>query len=66
MDKDEDGRRIYLDLRQKYPKNTIEDLNNILNGLCAALTCLMCDAVQKNDHMQFLQLVYQIIHKNIW
>jgi hypothetical protein len=61
----EDGKRIYLEMRRKYPHQTIGDLDNILNGLCAALICLISDNVMKDDHKNFLQLVHRILSKNI-
>jgi len=61
----EDGKRIYLELRNKYPKNNCKDLDNILNGICAALICLICDNVEKSNHRPMLQLIYQILNKNI-
>lgn len=61
----EDGKRIYIEMRSKYPNNTTEDLDNVLNGLCAALTCLMYDAVDKSNHRYFLQLIHNILSKNI-
>ena len=60
-----DGKRIYLEMRKKYPKNTDEDLDNILNGLCASLFCLAYDAVQKENHKQFLQLIWKILNGNL-
>lgn len=61
----EDGKLVYKSLREKYPSNTNEHLDNILNGLCAALTCLMCSAVPKDSHRQFLQLIYKILSDNV-
>jgi hypothetical protein len=61
----EDGRRIFNEMRKKYPKNNDEDLDNILNGLCASLLCLIRQHVDKGDHMQFLQLIYKILHNSI-
>jgi len=61
----EDGKRIYLEMKKKYPNKTHEDLDNILNGLCASITCLMYDNVDKDNHRNFLQLVYKILNKNI-
>lgn len=61
----EDGKRIYLELRKKYPQNSTEDLDNILNGICASLTCLMYDNVDKDNHPYFLQLIHQILKKNL-
>ncbi len=60
----EDGKRIYLEMRKKYPKNNNVDLDNILNGLCVSLTCFMYDNVDKTDHLSFLQLIYSILKKN--
>ncbi len=61
----EDGKRIYLEMRQKYPKNNNIHLDNILNGLCASLLCLMHDKVNNKDHKQFLQLIYKILSSNV-
>ena len=61
----EDGKRIYLELRKKYPNKTTEDLDNILNGLCAALTCLVYDNVEKSNHKNMLQLIWKILNQNI-
>ncbi len=60
----EDGKQIYIDMRKKYPNNSDKDLDDILNGLCAALTCLMYDNVEKSNHKNFLQLVWKILNDN--
>lgn len=61
----EDGKRIYLELRNKYPNNTNVDLDNILNGLCAALTCLVYENVPRDNHKNMLPLIWNILNKNI-
>ncbi len=60
-----DGKRIYMELKEKYPNNTNEDLDNILNGLCAALICLVRGNVDKSNHKNFLQLIWKILNKNL-
>jgi hypothetical protein len=60
-----DGRNLYNNMKRKYSSHTNIDLDNILNGLCAALTCLMFDKVDKSDHLQFLQLIHSILKKNL-
>jgi len=60
-----DGKQLYSLMKSKYPKRSIEDLDNILNGMCAAITCLMFDNVDKADHRNFLQLVWNILNKNL-
>ncbi len=60
----QDGKRIYFELRKKYPENNNVHLDNILNALCASITCLMKVNVQKDNYKQFLQLVYKILIKN--
>jgi hypothetical protein len=59
-----DVKNLYLNMKRRYPNHNNVDLDNILNGLCAALTCLMVDKVDKSNHMQLLQLIYQILKKN--
>ena len=61
----EDGKQIYLYLRNKYPNNTDKDLDNILNGICASLLCLVHANVDKSNHKNFLQLIWKILNKNI-
>ncbi len=61
----ENGKAIYFMLKAKYPKKSTEDLDSILNSLCAALTCLMTDNVGKDDHKNFIQLVYKILNDQV-
>lgn len=61
----EDGKRIYLEMRKKYPENTNKDLDNILNGLCASLTCMIHANVNKDNHKNFLQLIHKILSQNL-
>jgi len=61
----EDGKRIYHLMKLKYPNKTDEDLDNILNGICSALICLMYDNVEKSNHKNFLQLIWKILNDNI-
>ena len=60
-----DGQKIYQYMKQKYPEKTVEHLDNILNGICASLTILMRNNVDKDDHKRFLQLIYLTLMKNI-
>ena len=60
-----DGKAIYFALKEKYPEQTDEHLDNILNGLCAALSCLVCEHVDKGDHKNFIQLIWVILNKNL-
>lgn len=61
----DDGKEIYKQLKKKYPNRTNEDLDNILNALCAALICLTFDNVDKENHKNFLQLIWTILNKNL-
>ena len=61
----EDGERIYLELRKKYPNNTDIDLDNVLNGLCASIICLVHANVDKSNHKNFLQLIWKILNQNL-
>lgn len=60
----QDGLRIYEEMKKKYPKQSNEDLDNILNGMCAALYILMKKNVDKDNHKNFLHLIWQILNKN--
>lgn len=60
----EDGKKIYIYMKNKYPNSTCEDLDNILNGLCASLTCLMYESVDPDNRKVFLQLIFNILNKN--
>lgn len=61
----EDGEKIYDVMRKKYPLNSDEHLDNILNGLCCALNCLMIENVSQDNHKNFIQLIYKILNANI-
>lgn len=60
----EDGYGIFLEMKKKYPNNTTADLDNILNGICASLLCLMGFHVNEDDYKNFIQLIWQILNKN--
>ncbi len=61
----EDGLWIYNEMRKKYPNNDVIDLDNILNGICASLSILMHVNVDRSNHLAFLQLIYQVLKKNL-
>lgn len=61
----EDGMKIYSELRDKYPDESAEHLDNILNGLCAATVCMIKKNVHKDNYKYMLQLVYTILNKNL-
>lgn len=61
----EDGIEIYRKLREKYPSNSDEDLDDILNGICAALVVMVRNNVEKSNYFSILQLIYKILHKNL-
>lgn len=60
-----DGRQIYYMMKLKYPNRSHESLDNILNGICAALICLIRGNVDKDEHKNFLQLIWKILNKNL-
>jgi hypothetical protein len=61
----EDGKRIYLELRKKYPDCTNEHYDNLLNGLCAALVCLISLNVDKDNHRYLIQVINKILSNNL-
>jgi len=61
----EDERKIYLSMKNKYPNSTDEDLDNILNGICASLIFLIMNNVHRDNHHIMLQLIWNILNKNI-
>jgi len=61
----ENGKKIYLELRKKYPNDTAKDLDTILNSLCAALLCLIKCNVAEENHLCILQVVWKILKQNI-
>lgn len=60
-----DGLVLYLELRNKYGNQTEDNLDYILNTLCAALVYLITRNSEKDSHMQLLQSIYKILLKNI-
>jgi len=61
----EDGKEMYYLLKARYPKEKVVDLDNILNALCASLTYLMVDSVNRDDRPMFLQLIHKILSNNL-
>ncbi len=61
----QDGKYLYLYLKEKYPKETVENLDNILNGLCAGMICLIRSSVSYDDYNAFLQLIHKILSDNL-
>lgn len=61
----ENGKKIYEELKAKYPERNIIALDNITNSLCAALACLMHVSVSPDDRPHFIQIIYKILNKNI-
>ena len=59
-----DGKEIFILMKTKYPHPTVEDLDNILNGICASLTCLMRSSVHKDDYKYIIQLIHKILTQN--
>ena len=53
----EDGTRIYLEMKDKYPDKTDEHLDNILNGIIMALDCVIKANVHKDNQIIFIQLI---------
>ncbi len=60
-----DGKSIYQAMREQYPNDTVEDFDNILNGICASLILTMKMHVNEDNHRPFTQLVYSILNRNI-
>ncbi len=61
----EDGLMIYKLMREKYSKNDVESLDNILNGICASLSILINTHVGKNDQPYLIQIIHKVLIKNI-
>lgn len=61
----QDACEIYELLKKKYPDKSIIHLDNILNALCGSLVILTLNNVQKDNHKNFLQLIWNILNKNL-
>jgi hypothetical protein len=59
-----DGKELYAQMRGKYPHENDKDLDNILNGLCAALTILMAAHVPKDNRVYMIQIIHKILTQN--
>ena len=60
-----DGEEIFKMMKNKYPKNSVEDLDNLLNGICASLVILISNHVDEDKRKSFVQLIYKILYSNI-
>lgn len=61
----EDAKEVFKLLRQKYPKGTVTDLDNILSALCISLHLLIINFVNKDERRGFVQLIYKVLSENI-
>lgn len=61
----QDGIFIYDEMRKKHPDDTIESLDNILNGICASLVIVSRIHVNPFSHKEFLQVIWSILNKNL-
>lgn len=59
------GLDIFLNLRNKYPEDTVKDLDIILNSLCAALILLIKNRVDESNHLAMVQLIHKILSHNV-
>lgn len=59
------GTTIYESLRGMYPDVTLESLDIMLNSICVAILRMAENHVPIDDRRAYVQLVYQILMKNI-
>lgn len=58
------GAEIYANLRKRFPEESMEHYDLILNSLCMALTCLIKSKVKSDHRLVFAQLIHKIITNN--
>ncbi len=58
------GKKIYIELRNKFPENSVRDMDIILNTLCSALIVHIYTNVEKDNHVYLVQLIHKILTKN--
>ena len=56
------GKYIYLELMQKFPNKTPEDLDTVLNIILSSLMCLLKENVPPDDHKIVVQLIYKSLN----
>jgi len=59
------GKEIFFKLKQLYPENNVQNLDLILNTLCASLVCLIAHAVNKDNYSISIQLVHKILTRSL-
>mgnify|MGYP003442872163 FL=1 len=60
-----DGIRIYKELKELYPQKNTENLDNILNALCASIIILVINNVEKDNLNVMKQVIWKILDKNL-
>lgn len=60
-----DGIRIYKELKELYPPKNTENLDNILNALCASIIILVINNVEKDNLNVMKQVIWKILDKNL-
>lgn len=61
----EDGKAIYAMMVSKYGTGSVEDLDNIMNGISCALVLLVNERVAKDERRYILQIINKILRQNI-
>lgn len=60
-----EGTEIFKKLQEKYPPTNQVNLDIILNTLCCSLICLLLSSVERDNRRIMIQVIHQIITKNI-
>jgi hypothetical protein len=60
----EEGKKIFLYLKNKYSPNAIKDLDIIMNALSVAFICLRNNYVEKENHRTIEDIFLSSIREN--
>jgi len=61
----ENGRVIFEYLKENFPGEDAKDYDCMLNSLLASLLILTRSCVAKDNHRNFIQLIYKILTDNL-
>jgi predicted metallo-beta-lactamase superfamily hydrolase len=60
-----EGLRIYLELIERYPERSVDNMDIIMNSMCAALVCLAHHTVPEEDYKSFKEFIRDLIDSNL-
>ncbi len=60
-----EGKRVFMELAEKFGLDTNEGCDLIMNSLCFAMVCMLMKRMNPDNYPYGTQLIYKIIKENL-